>query len=456
MKSVFNKVILAFLTFLFTVILSFIPGQARTAPPQVSSPILTAQTQFSEIQKTTSQNLRPADLVFQKEKDWKKDYESYFGGIFANKVLKADAIDSKLKQIASQTGKRPAVIYMVPTPKQLELVLVTPGADPIRKSISGASRDILILLVKQFRTEVSDTRGVDTTSYLASGQQLYQWLIAPLENNLKQQNIDTLLFCVGPGLRSLPFAALHDGQQFLIEKYSISLIPGFSLTDTRYTDIKKAPVLAMGASEFKKLNPLPAVPIELSTIVQNQGGRIFLNNRFTVDNLQVQQRQEHYQIIHLATHAEFQPGVASNSFIQFWNAALSLNQLRKLRLNEPSVNLLVLSACKTALGDKQAELGFAGLAVEAGVKTALGSLWLVSDTGTLGLMTEFYKYLRTAPTKAEALRQAQIALLKGQVQLGVRQLRRSRQWTGERTDRVNMPLSHPYYWSAFTMIGSPW
>lgn len=431
------------------------PEQAQTALPQIGSPILTAQTQITEIQKTIPQDLRPADLVLQKEKDWTKDYESYFGRIFAIQLMKAEAIRSKLKQITEQTGKRPAVIYMVPTPKQLELVLVTKGADPIRKSISAASRDVLILLVKQFRTEVSDIRGVDTTSYLASGQQLYQWLIAPLENNLKTQNIDTLLFCVGPSLRSLPFAALHDGQQFLIEKYSISLIPGFSLTDTRYTDIKKAPVLAMGASQFKKLNPLPAVPIELSTIVQNQGGETFLNNRFTLDNLQVQRRQEHYQIIHLATHADFQPGAASNSFIQFWNAALPLNQLRKLRLNAPSVNLLVLSACKTALGDKQAELGFAGLAVEAGVKTALGSLWPVSDAGTLGLMTEFYKHLRTAPIKAEALRQAQIAMLNGQVQSGVRQLRRSRQWTGERTERVNKPLSHPYYWSAFTMIGSP-
>jgi CHAT domain-containing protein len=114
---------------------------------------------------------------------------------------------------------------------------------------------------------------------------------------------------------------------------------------------------------------------------------------------------------------------------------------------------------RTAIGDAQAELGFAGFAVQAGAKSALASLWYVSDEGTLGLMTEFYKQLKTAPIKAEALRQAQIAMLKGEVRIQNGKLLISR---GE----VNLPpllkkignkdLQHPYFWSAFTMIGNPW
>jgi CHAT domain-containing protein len=123
------------------------------------------------------------------------------------------------------------------------------------------------------------------------------------------------------------------------------------------------------------------------------------------------------------------------------------------------VELLVLSACRTAFGDEDAELGFAGLAVLAGVKSALGSLWSVNDEGTLALMTTFYKQLKQFPVKAEALRRAQLAMLKGEVRLQKGQLV---------TDKGTIPLppqlallgdknlTHPYYWSAFTLIGKPW
>jgi CHAT domain-containing protein len=138
-----------------------------------------------------------------------------------------------------------------------------------------------------------------------------------------------------------------------------------------------------------------------------------------------------------------------------------LNQLEELKLSNPQVELLVLSACTTAVGDEQAELGFAGLAVHAGVKSALASLWYVSDVGTLGLMTEFYQQLRTAPIKAEALRQAQLAMLRGEVRLQDGYLVRSGNnqalpLPSELAARGDRNLSHPYYWAAFTMIGSPW
>jgi CHAT domain-containing protein len=389
-------------------------------------------TEPPTVQKTVTPPLSPSELIVKEETGWTKDYEQYFARNFATPLRNAPTIRTFLESIARQTGKKSAVIYLVPTPQQLELLLVTSGTEPIHLSFATAKGEDVKAIAKTFRQEVSNVDPVNSTRYLTSAQQLYALFIAPIAEELKRQKIDTILFCVGAGLRSVPFAALHDKKQFLVEQYSIGLIPAFSLIDPRYERIQRARVLAMGASEFQDLSPLPSVPQELSAIIQGRGGNSFLNNQFTVDNLQIQRQKEPYPIIHLATHAKFQPGKVENSYLQFWEQKLSLNQLPKLQLKLPIVDLLVLSACQTALGNPQAELGFAGLAIQSGAKSVLGSLWNVSDTGTLQLMTQFYKQLKTEPTKAEALRKAQVEILK---QKG---------------------LSHPYNWSAFTMIGSPW
>jgi CHAT domain-containing protein len=216
----------------------------------------------------------------------------------------------------------------------------------------------------------------------------------------------------------------------------------------------------MGADEFTDQDPLPAVPVEISAIAgQLWPGRNFLNAAFTLDNFKRVRGTEPFGIVHFATHATFQSGTPSESYIQLWDRKLGLDQLRELGLNNPPVEMLVLSACNTALGDPEAELGFAGLAAQAGVKSALGSLWSVSDEGSLGLMTSFYDRLKTAPIKAEALRQAQLAMLKGEVQLKDGQLvsgDRRFPLSAELQELGDRDLTHPYYWSAFTLIGNPW
>ncbi|HEY9649096.1 MAG TPA: CHAT domain-containing protein, partial [Coleofasciculaceae cyanobacterium] len=188
-------------------------------------------------------------------------------------------------------------------------------------------------------------------------------------------------------------------------------------------------------------------------------GESFLNDTFTLENLRSARAKEPFGIILLATHAAFQSGAISNSYIQLWDGKLRLDQLRQLGWNDPPVELLVLSACQTALGNEDAELGFTGLAVQAGVKSALGSLWTVSDGGTLALMTEFYQQLKQSPIKVEALRQAQLEMLRGEVRLENGQLvtpSQSFPLPPELAELGNTQLTHPYYWSAFTLVGSPW
>ena len=341
---------------------------------------------------------------------------------------------------------------------RLELILVTSTGTPIRYTVSGATRENVFKIAEKFRQAVTTIN--IPRDYRTPGKQLYQWLIAPMEKELQSQQINNLVFIADAGLRSLPLAALHDGNNFILEKYSVGLMPSISLSDTRYVSIKDMQVLAMGASQFDDANALPAVPFELSVITKKLWkGESFLNSDFTLQNLQQARASQPFGILHLATHGEFKPGESGNSYIQLWQEKLQLNNLRDLKLNDPAVELLVLSACRTALGDEEAELGFAGLAVQAGVKSALGSLWYVSDSGTLGLMTTFYQQLKTAPIKAEALRQAQLAMIKGEVQLENGQLVTPGgdiPLPPELLQVGDTKLTHPYYWSAFTMIGNPW
>jgi CHAT domain-containing protein len=388
------------------------------------------------------------EAIRQVELGWKRQYEDYYQGDLATQRVDVPQIAKTLQKIQRKTGKKTALIYALPTAKHLELILVTPDG-PLRHQRSIVPRVTLLQTAKSFRTAIADS-ATTPENYLPKAQTLRQWMITPLEPALKAQQIDTLIFCLGGGLRGLPLAALHDSQKFLVEQYSLAIIPAFNLLDKRPTQLRNMRVLAMGASEFKQQSALPAVPLELSSIIdQPRKGEAWLNKDFTVAHLKARRAAYPFGIIHLATHAAFLPGSVQQSYIQFWDAPLALDQIQDLELRSPAVHLLVLSACQTALGDSQAELGFAGLAVQSGSRSALASLWAVSDVGTLTLMDGFYNQLPTAPIKAEALRQTQIAMIKGT-------LKPPSDLQSNPPTSGNINISHPYYWSAFTLIGNPW
>ncbi|MBD1835125.1 CHAT domain-containing protein [Cyanobacteria bacterium FACHB-472] len=461
-------------------------------------------------------------IVFALENYFTRQVENYLGQTEQNPIKSLDQIQEELRQIKKATGVKPAIIYAFFLPRELnqellerliikelekrqkpnqniqfpleqwrfnpqglatdyltaqgfflnikpqetdelELVLVTSQGQPIRHRVSNTNRRQIERTARLFRDELEPRNKVGRKDYQEQSQQIYNWLVAPLKNDLQAQGIQNLVFVMDVGLRSLPLAAMQNGQRFLIEDYSVGLMPSMSLTDTRYVSIKDLPVLAMGASEFPntELQPLFAVPVELGNVKTIRGGNTFLNQNFTIDNLKLQRRQQPFGIVHLATHASFNPGSPSSSYIQFYNEQLTLDKIRQLGLNNPPVELLVLSACKTAIGSEGAELGFAGLAYQAGIKSVLASLWQVNDLRTLALMTEFYQQLRTAPIKAEALRQTQLAMLREQVYLENNQLFVSGETAGIPLPRrfsniAEEKLSHPHHWSSFTIVGNPW
>jgi CHAT domain-containing protein len=432
----------------------------------ISPPVVVPESSSFDISYTTL------------EDNLSREFVSYLGLEQQPLPTTPDEASSIAQEIEDATGARPAFVYLNFVPAsaipgttlapqdsdQLELVVISARGGLVRRRVPEATRVEVMAMAQEFRNEITNPRLVNTTSYLPSAQQLYQWFITPISADLEERGITNLVFLPVAGLRSLPFAALHDGEEFIIENYSLGLMPSLSLTDTRYEDIRDSDILAMGVSEsVEGLSPLPTVPVEVATLVLQlwRGGRIFLNQDATLDTLRGIRQQQPFGIIHMATHADFIPGPVSNSYIQLWDNKLQLNQVRQLGWNDPPVQMLVLSACRTALGDEEAELGFAGLAVQTGVKSAVASLWYVSDVATAALMTEFYQELEIAPIKAEALRLAQLAMARGEISLENGTLTGFRSaislpLPSDSVAQIRSDLTHPYYWAAFTIIGNPW
>ncbi len=391
-------------------------------------------------------------------------------------------IKETLQGLEAETGRRGAIVY-ASTIQQNEdgrehviLALVTPYEATIVRTVSLGDDQTLEELIQDFQTQLLDPRARRFDGYKRPAQKLYDILVRPIEDDLDSLDLDLLIYAVDAGLRHIPLAALHDGDQFLIERYSIGSIPSLGLTDTRYRRLREGRVLAMGADEFPLTNQaaLPAVPFELDAIVADHSaettasesanpdpvglwpGQMFLNETFTFENLIGQRNTQPYDIVHLATHASFKE---SDAYITLWDGQRSLDGFREAEwYAPPTVELLVLSACETARGSEEAERGFAGLAVRSGVKSALASLWSVSDIGTLAMMAGFYQALPDMPLKAEAVRVAQLAMLRGEI---------TPEGNAIIVDGRRVPLppayhgfsgefSHPYYWAAFSLVGSPW
>ena len=323
-----------------------------------------------------------------------------------------------------------AVLYPILLPNRLELLLSTP--DNLQQITVRVDRNTFTSVVREFRRTLEKRT---SREYLPPAQQLYGWLIRPLQTTLDAGRIETLVIVPDGPLRTIPLAALHDGQDFLIRRYAIATTPGLTLTDLRPIPRHQIQPLLAGLTQAVQGFPaLDYVQEELAAIHTAYGGKVLENETFRLANLQQALKATPYSIVHIATHGQF-VGDVRNTFLLTFDDKLTLDRLERLiaigQYRDQPVELLTLSACQTAAGDDRAALGLAGVAVKAGARSVLATLWLVNDQASGLLATEFYQQLqRPDQSKVRALQQAQVRLL------------------------ADRRYQHPGYWSPFLLIGN--
>ena len=379
--------------------------------------------------------------VLQMERDREQEFENYFGEDLASVSKTADETAAELERLSAETGARSALLYVIPRKNHLHLVLIPPSGTPIVKDFYDVTDPELFAVSRSFHKGILR---MDTTQSQNAGQQLYDWIIKPYEQEMADAEIDLLLFCLGDGVKDLALPALFNNGSYLIESYAIARIPAFNLIETSYKPFKSGQLLAMGASQIQdpSIPSLPGTAQEIAVLSQSLGsaedsswGVTRLENRsFTQNRINQNLSKKHYTTLHMSTHAQFQPGKVEESYIQLWDQKLKLNALDTIDWEQSQADLIVLSACQTAIGDTNAANGFAGLALKAGVPSAIGTLWSVNDQSTTELMTSFYGALPDSRTKAQALQNAQISAIR----------------------QPSSSSTAPYYWAGFSLISTPW
>jgi CHAT domain-containing protein len=316
-----------------------------------------------------------------------------------------------------------------------------------------------------------DSPTSDLKTLQATSQQLYDWLIRPIEPQLKAQKKPTkLIFALDRVTRYIPMGVLHDGQQYLTQRYPISTILSIASTDTQpsqFNNINNTKVLALGASQgTANYRALPAVQPELASIVQSTGiypGQILLDRDFTRSNFR--QNLQDIKILHIATHGKFEPTKIKGSFLILGNGEeLPIDDIQTFNFTD--LDLVVLSACQTALGNAEQEgieiPGISSYFLSKGAKSVIASLWSVDDASTAILMQHLYRHLSEGKSKTEALQSAQLDLLNIKDNLtkdkAIDTLPRIKGLETTVLKTKNHPIAlgytHPYYWAPFILIGN--
>jgi len=343
-----------------------------------------------------------------------------------------DCVDAARSRITSLeiVSKTAAVVYPIILSDRLELLVSLPTG--MKRVAVPVSADTLTQEVRLFRRFLEKRT---TREYLPYAQQLYDRLIRPLEPVLASSPIDTLVFVPDGPLRTIPMAALHDGKQFLIGKYAVATTPGLTLTDPRPLKVETIKILSMGLTEsVQGFPPLPNVSEELQAIKRLHGSTILLNQDFLISKLEKELKEHPFSVVHIASHGQFASD-SQKTFLLAFDEKLTMDRLDQVvglfRYRDDPLALLTLSACETAAGDDRAALGLAGVAIKAGARSALATLWFINDQASSTLVSEFYRQLQNASvSKAVALQQAQLKML------------------GDPT------FHHPAYWAPFLLLNN--
>ncbi len=348
-----------------------------------------------------------------------------------------------------------AILYPIIFPDRLEMLVET------RRGLARFTSAVTARALTRVANEMASAFRAGPRGGLGASRELYDWLVRPIEPILEEQSIDTLVVVPDGVLRLVPFAALHDGKGYVMEKMSVATVPGLSMTNVAATAPGKAQALIAGLSEpgpvvdklpsgvtnsilgpggtrspskLREALSLPGVKREVDGVARLLPGDTLMDSAFTARQFERRFNEGHYSIVHIASHGVF-GGSASDSFIMTYDELLTMDRLQGLlgqsAGRNAAIDLLTLSACETAEGDDRSPLGISGAALKAHARSAIGTLWPVEDTAAERVMQSFYESLRTGrQTKAEALRQGQLKLL--------------------RDPRYN----HPFFWAPFIVVGN--
>jgi CHAT domain-containing protein len=342
---------------------------------------------------------------------------------------------ASLSQNIDQIDPQAAFIYPIILSDRIEVVVRLPGK-PLKHYSTAVQQATVEKTLKELRQAILRN---NASRVIDRAKQVYSWLIEPIEGELKQ-GIETLVFVLDGDLRNVPISVLYDAktEQYLVEKpYAIALLPTSQLFDLRaQPQLRK--VLGAGISEplqvgDRRFNALNAS----AELEQTNSQEILLNSEFTQPNLQEKLRSQGFSVVHLVTHGHFSSN-PEETYLLIHSAKSAKGELLKpndftslLRPTNRAIDLLVLSACDTAEGDNRATLGLVGLAVRAGARSTIGTLWQVNDESTIALMNQFYEELKKpGVSKAQALHRAQFSLLQ------------------------TAKHQNPYHWSPYILVGN--
>ena len=343
-----------------------------------------------------------------------------------------DCVDTALSKVTKLdvVGNTTAIIYPILLADRTELLVGLPTG--LKQVSVPVGTETLTKEVREFRRKLEKRT---TREYLPHAQKLYDWLIRPIEPDLAAFPIDTLIFVPDGALRTIPMAALNDGKQFVIAKYAVGITPSLNLTDPRPIKREDMKVLAVGVTEAVQGFPaLPNVSEELHELQTLLGSKNLVDHEFLASNFEKALKEEQFSIVHVASHGEFGNDV-DKTFLLTFDDKLSLDRLNQMvgvfRFRDDPLELLTLSACDTAAGDDRAALGLAGMAIKAGARSALATLWNINDEAAVDLVVDFYRELKdSSVSRAVALQRAQLKLIN------------------------NPRYEHPGFWSPFLMINN--
>jgi CHAT domain-containing protein len=353
-----------------------------------------------------------------------------------------------------------AVIYYIVFNDRIEAVVSTHSG--MRSFQVPESVKTIIAEARVLRSKLQN----GLSNFMEPSRKLYDWLVRPLEETFSGSA--TLIFVTDDILRTIPMAVLHDGSSYLIEKYPIAVTQSLLITESaQQTSFNKTSGFLGGISKSVLSYPaLPKVQDELKGIQQNVGGKLLINESFTMPNIKLQLSETSYAFIHIASHGLFS-GNVKDTYILTWDGKMSGDLLERfVKMNQFSktpLDLLTLSACSSAAGDDRASLGLAGIALKAGAKSAIASLWDIDDEATSEFFIRFYSVLKNNPgiSKAKALQTVQVSMLKGDLKPDNPQSEsRGLSMRGNTPivstlikDSVNI-YKHPFFWAPFVLSGN--